>query len=107
RPRSVMPTAWSRALRKDVGRDGGAAQKAGVIQWREAGLVRGDTTSARKAGGAGRIEASAATRNQKLSRRATRPPTRSVAAIVWSRGSLGECSEAASVLRLALRNHSA
>jgi hypothetical protein len=69
-----MPMACSRASPKDVGRDGGVARKAGVIRWREAGPAREDTISARKVGGAGRIEVSAAAWNQKLLRRVPRPP---------------------------------
>jgi len=57
--------------------------RAGMVAWpgrpvssdgREAGPARGDTISARKVGGAGRIEVSAAAWNQKLSRRTPRPP---------------------------------
>ena len=46
-------------LLRVVARDGGEARKAVVIRWRKGVLARGDTTLARKASGAGRIELSA------------------------------------------------
>jgi hypothetical protein len=49
-------TGRSFALLKDVDRDGGVARKAVVTRWQEDVLARGDTTLARKAGAAGRID---------------------------------------------------
>jgi hypothetical protein len=50
------PSNSLHALRKVAVQDGGADRAAAVIRWREGVFAREDTTLARKAGGAGRIE---------------------------------------------------